>query len=144
MIVVDANVLAYAVGRDHPLREPSRRAVEAVAARRVDATTTAEVIQEFVHVRARRHGRTGAAQLGRQYAALFAPLLPSGAEALDAALRLHDRHERLGAFDALLAATAIRAKATALVSADVGFTGIRGLRHVAPGTAEFDALFPSD
>lgn len=144
MIVVDANVLAYATGDDHPLREPSRRAIAAVAARRLDATTTAEVIQEFVHVRARRHGRTGAARLGLHYATLFAPLLPVGAEALEAALRMYDRHERLGAFDALLAAAAIQAKATALVSADEDFSGIRGLRHIVPGTAEFDALVRPD
>ena len=53
MIVLDTTALVYAVGGEHPMREPSRRLVEAIAAGRIEATTTVEVIQEFVHVRAR-------------------------------------------------------------------------------------------
>ncbi len=48
MIVVDTTLLVYAVGTEHPLRDPSRKLIDAVAAGRVDATTTIEVIQEFV------------------------------------------------------------------------------------------------
>lgn len=140
MIVVDTNVLVYAVGAEHPLREPCRQLVEAVGARRLDATTTVEAIQEFVHVRTRWHGRASAIELGRRYAAVFSPLLVSTAEALDDGLRLYARHEDLDAFDAVLAATAIPADASALVSADAAFDGVRGLRHVAPGSRDFERL----
>jgi predicted nucleic acid-binding protein len=54
MIVLDTTVLVYAVGADHSLRRPCRDLVEAIAERRIEATTTVEVIQEFVHVRGRR------------------------------------------------------------------------------------------
>ena len=54
MIVLDTTVLVYALGGEHALREPCQRLVEAVAEGRVEATTTVEVIQEFVRVRARR------------------------------------------------------------------------------------------
>src|SRR5262247_3607823 len=39
------------------------------------ATTTVEVIQEFVHVRSRRAGRETAIELGRRYLRLLRPLL---------------------------------------------------------------------
>ena len=140
MIVVDTNVLVYAAGAEHPLREPSRRLVEAIGDGRSRATTIAEVIQELVHVRAQRRSRRDAVDLGSNYAQLLSPLLVVGQDELRMALRLYGRHERLTSFDALLAATAITRGAEALVSADRAFAGIRGLRHVVPGTAAFELL----
>ncbi|MGO9322650.1 MAG: hypothetical protein ACLQBY_17865 [Solirubrobacteraceae bacterium] len=48
MIVLDTTVLVYAKGAQHPLREPSRRLIEAVTERELQATTTVKVIQELV------------------------------------------------------------------------------------------------
>ena len=75
MIVLDTTVLVYAKGADHPLRSPCRDLMAAIADERLEATTSAEVIQEFVHVRARRRDRRDAAALGRDYADLLSPLL---------------------------------------------------------------------
>lgn len=130
MIVFDTTVLVYAVGDDHALRDPARAIVQAVEEGAVQATTTVEAIQELVHVRARRRGRADAAALGRAYATLLSPLLQPSEESLLAGLRLFERDEALGAFDAVLAATAIAQKAEALVSADRAFAGVRGLRWV--------------
>lgn len=52
MIDLDTTILVYAKGADHPLRDPCRRLIAAIEEGRVLATTTSEVIQEFVHVRA--------------------------------------------------------------------------------------------
>jgi predicted nucleic acid-binding protein len=140
VIVLDTTVLVYAVGSEHVLREPSRRLVEGLRQGRVHATTTPAVIQEFAHVRARRHGRREAASLARDYSVLLAPLLATEARHVRDALSLFERHDRLDAFDALLAATAIAVEPDALVSADHAFADVAKLRHVAPGTLEFDAL----
>ena len=140
MIVLDTSVLVYAVGAEHPLRNPSRRLVEAIAAGRVDATTTIEVIQEFVHVRARRQGRADAAKVGRNFADLLAPLLVMPESSVEAGLRIFERSKALGVFDAFLAATALASGAEALVSADRAFSSVTRLAHVVLGTAEFDRL----
>lgn len=132
MIVLDTTVLVYAKGADHPLREPCRELVQAIAERRIEATTTVEVIQELVHVRARRRGREDAAALGRDYAELLAPLLVPSAEDLARGLAWYERSERLGAFDAVLAAAAVGAGAHALVSADAAFADLGAIAHVAP------------
>jgi uncharacterized protein len=139
VIVLDTTVLVYAVGSEHPLREPCRHLVELVADGRVRATTTVETIQELVHVRARRRDRRDAAAVGRDFAALLAPLLRPDASALDAGLRLYEANDRLGAFDAVLAAAAIHADATALVSADAAFADVAGLRHLDPADPDFAA-----
>jgi predicted nucleic acid-binding protein len=82
MIVLDTTVFVYAKGADHPLRDPCRELIAAIADERIEATTTAEVIGEFVHVRARRRGRGDAAALGRAYAELLSPLINLGRDPL--------------------------------------------------------------
>jgi hypothetical protein len=130
LIVLDTTILLYAVGGEDRNREPSRRVIAAITEGRLAASTSVEVIQEFTHVAARRRDRRTAARLARRYSSLLGPLLVSTAEMLEEALGLYERHRRLGAFDALLAATARAHGAEALVSADRGFSGIRGLRYV--------------
>ena len=97
---------------------------EAIERGAVPATTTPEVIQEFVHARTRRHGRSDAVRIGRGYAELLSPLLMAGRTALERGLTLFERISKLGAFDAVLAATALEAEADGLVSADAAFAEV--------------------
>jgi len=133
MIVLDTTVLVYAVGGEHPFRDPCRELVDAVAAG-MAATTTVEVLQELAHVWARRRGRQDAVRLARDYLDLLAPLLVVAEDDLHDGLRLYARSERLGSFDAILAAAAGRANATAIVSADAAFADA-DVPHVAPDAA---------
>ncbi len=135
MIVLDTTVLIYAVGGEHRFREPCRQLVSAIEAGDFRATTTPEVIQEFVHVRAKRRGRHDAVELGAAFADLLSPLLVVDEPALRAGLRLFADGERVGSFDAVLAAVALDRDASALVSADGGFAQVKNLRHVVPDMA---------
>ena len=132
MIVLDTTVLVYAVGADHPLREPCQRLIRAVADGTILATTTVEVIQEFTHVRARRRDRKDAAALARDYIELLSPLLIVEETDLREGLRLFEEGTGFGSSDAVLAAAAHAAGAEALVSADTGFAGIAAVRHIVP------------
>jgi predicted nucleic acid-binding protein len=143
VIALDTTVLVYAKGAEHRLRDPCRRLISAIAADDVQATTTAEVIQEFVHVRSRRRGRADAVALGADYAELLSPLLVVTVERLHRGLALFEQLEQLGAFDAVLAAAAADAGASALVSADEAFAAVPALDHVAPDDAGVTALLPS-
>ncbi|HEV3323761.1 MAG TPA: type II toxin-antitoxin system VapC family toxin, partial [Solirubrobacteraceae bacterium] len=88
MIVLDTTVLVYAKGAAHPLRDPCRRLIEAIGQEELDATSTVEVIQEFVHVRSQRRERSDAVSLGGDYADLLAPLLTVDDEHLRRGLSL--------------------------------------------------------
>lgn len=132
MIVLDTTVLVYAKGTDHPLRNSCRELIAAIADGRIEATTTVEVIQEFVHVRARRRERSDAAALGRDYAELLSPLLAVTFEALQRGLALFEATPRLGAFDAVLAAASAAAGAAALISADTAFADLPHVPHIVP------------
>jgi predicted nucleic acid-binding protein len=140
MILLDTTVLVYAKGQSHPLRDPCRDLIEAVAHGSLDATTTVEVIQEFMHVRARRRGRGDAAQLGRDYAALLAPLLSPTGQDLDEGISLFERSESLGAFDAVLTAVGARAGISCVVSANVAFAELSHVAHVVPDRAGVSRL----
>jgi uncharacterized protein len=140
VILVDTSVLVYAVGDDHRLQTPSRRLVELVAEGTIRASTTVEAVQEFVHVRGRRRSRRDAATYGRAYATLFAPLVEPTPVDLVRGLSLFEQHERVGAFDAVLAATAERVSGGVLVSGGRGFPGVDGLRVLDPADDGFEEL----
>jgi uncharacterized protein len=140
VIVLDTTVLVYALGADHPLRAPASGVLRAAASGGVRATTTVDVIQEFMHVRARRYGRADARLRAAQYAVGLAPLATSEPSDLDLAFELFDRHERLSAFDALLAASVVRVRPDAFVSADTAFAHVQELPFVRLGSPELEAL----
>lgn len=142
MIVLDTTVLVYAKGASHELRDPCRALIAAVASGRVEATTSIEVIQEFVHVRARRRDRSDAAGLGRDYVELLAPLLTISVSELRTGLETFEHAGRLGAFDSVLAAAGMAIDAEALVSADYAFADLPGLTHVFPDARGVAALLP--
>src|ERR1700742_3627092 len=132
MIVLDTTVLVYAVGTDHPLREPCQSPIRAIADGSISATTPVDVIQEFTPIRTRRRDRKDAAGLARDYTELLSPLLIVEETDLREGLRLYEEGTGFGAFDAILAAAAHAAGADALVSADAGFGSIAAIRHVVP------------
>ena len=139
MILVDTTVLSYAVGDEHTLREPCRRLLRAHGDGHIEAATTIEVVQEFVHVRARRRSRTDAARLARHYMAALS-LVVTRAEDLDLGVTLFERQTSLGAFDSVLAAVALNQRAEALVSADQAFGEVPDLPWVDPATPKLARL----
>jgi uncharacterized protein len=134
VIILDTTVLVYAVGDDHPLREPCARLLAAHRDGILQATTTVEVIQEFSHVYARRRGRVAAVELAALYADAF-PLIETTTNDLRVGLELFAGHAELGAFDAVLAGVAMAHAADALISADRAFGSVAGLRWIDPVSA---------
>jgi predicted nucleic acid-binding protein len=126
VILLDSTVLVYAVGTEHPLRAPARLLLRAHGSRDIEATTTVEVLQEFLHVRSRRRPRSDAASLVSEFVDAFDVIRTSPAD-LVAGADLYSRQEGLGAFDAVLAAVALGIRANALVSADRAFAEIDDL-----------------
>ena len=143
MIVLDTTILSYAVGGEHPLREPCRRLLAAHGAGSLDLTTTVEVIQEFTHVRAQRRSRQDAARLARHYLDAF-DTLQTTPQDLERGLALFEHHSGLGAFDCVLAAVAIGHGAQALVSADGGFDSVPGLRWIDPSSPDAERMWAPD
>lgn len=136
----DTNVFVYAVGQEHPYREPCRRIVELARTRRLHGEASAEMVQEFAHVRARRTSRAQAAGDARSVVGLCR-LHPLGDRELDAALRLFERQPALSMRDAIHCATATLQGIDAILSVDRDLDGIEGLERIDPAdTPAVEAL----
>lgn len=119
MLLVDTTVLAYAVGDpSHPLSAPAKALVRDVARGVVRATTTPEVIQEFMHVHVRRRPRELVRQRAQHFAELFSPLHTVDEGAILRMMEEFEQRPTIGAFDAVLVAIVQGRDDLELVTAD--------------------------
>lgn len=139
MILLDTNVLMYAIGRDHPFRPPCRRLMDVIGAARIDAHVTDVVLVEFLHARARRTSRREAAERAADIAGAMASVLPVSDVARATAFTTFAGSRRLSSHDALIAAVALEYGAQ-LVTADDDFSDVPGLECIAPGGLAFEDL----
>lgn len=126
--LLDTNVLVYAIGDpSHPLSGPARGLVRTVVDAPGRATTTSAVMGEFLHVYARRRDRRQARDAANAYGSLLGPLMSVPDQAVGTAAELFATHDRLDAFDAILAAVVLHDPELELVSADRAFESIPDL-----------------
>ncbi len=132
MILVDANVLMYAAGSDHPNKSPSIRFLSSVADGSVDAAIDAEVLQEVLHrYRALDRWRDGK-RVYDSARRIFTVVLPVTSDVLDIARRLLDEHSGLSARDALHASVVEHYDLDDLCSFDRDFDAIPWLERIEP------------
>ena len=95
MIFVDANVFMYAVGKPHPLQSPAQQFFDESTRNRKTLFTSAEVIQELMHVYLRMkrpHTLDSALEL---VAGAGVEIWPLKEADVTLARQLHDRHPNL-------------------------------------------------
>ncbi len=128
--MVDANILMYSAGAEHPNKAPAIEFLHRVAAGEVEATVDAEVLQEIIHrYRALRRWPEGSRvyELARL---LFPNVLAITAEVMDFAKHLVDEHPAISARDAIHAAVVAIYKLEGICSFDTDFDRIRGCRRI--------------
>lgn len=132
----DTAIFVYALGADHPYRNPCRRLVSLAADGHLQGEASVELLQEFVHVRWRRRGyRQQAVREAADIAALC-ELHDLTETDLRRALRLFEAAESLNMRDAIHAATALNRGVSLIVSPDSGFDEVPGLTRLDPADAE--------
>ncbi len=128
----DTAIFVYAMGRDHPYRDPCREILSLAGEEALLGEASADLLQELAHQRFRRTGDRGeAAEAARTVAALcrLHPLEP------DDAIRgigLFRSNPRLDARDAVFAAVALNRGIDAILATDRAFDGIAGLERIDP------------
>jgi len=142
-VYVDSNVFLYAMGGDHPYREPCRDLLRDMETEALSAETSAETLQEVVHHRLRRRDpqATGRA---RAVAIACAVVHPLDADVMSGALDLLDAHPRLWSRDAVHAATARVAGLSSIISADRDFDGVEGIVRVDPSDRDAIAALANE
>jgi len=114
---VDTNILVYAVGREHPLREPAQMMLRERLDQQVPMATSAEVLQELLHVYL-PVGRTETLDAALQLATDLAIVWPVDATDVQAARDLGTSQPGLGARDLLHLAVCRRYDVDELLSFD--------------------------
>lgn len=132
----DTNVFIYALGGEHPYREPCRAILRELERRRVNAEASIELIHEFAYVRQRRmQSRADVAHWARRIGR-SCPLHTVGPDDIERALDLWCEHEQLDMRDAIFAAQALNRGIDAILSPDRDFDGIPGLERIDPADAD--------
>ena len=131
-LFVDANVFMYLAGRDSTYRESCRRALHAAIERGTMLTTSAEVLQEFLHYYGAR-GRPESARTVYEAATdICGEILPITEHQIARALEVLVEHPGLPARDALHVATMETHGIERLLSADKEFDRIDTVERVNP------------
>lgn len=132
VLFLDANVIMYALGKDHPLRDPCRKCLERVKRGEIAVLTNTEVVQEIFH----RYFAIRMPNIAEEaYAAMKTfcnEILPVTLRETDKALALLKKHPSINARDAVHAATMLNHGVEKVLSADPHFDAIHGIRLVVP------------
>ena len=132
MVFIDSNLPMYVAGREHPLREPSRRFLHRVRSAEIDAITSTEVLQEILY----RYSALRRLDLARDVYDLFVEICPAVVPVTladtDRARDLLVAHPDAGARDAIHAAVMFNHGVRRIASFDAGFDRLPGIERLIP------------
>ncbi len=130
--LLDTAVFVYALGSEHPYRDPCRRLLDPDALQRYGGEASVQATQELLHQRSRRTGNREEAVDVASALAQLCPLHDLTQADLRLGLRLFHRAPRLSGRDALHAATAVNRGIPSIISPDADFDGLDDLRRLDP------------
>lgn len=142
---VDSNVLVYGSGADHPLRRPCIDVINRIAVDGAQCWSSAEVLQELLHVFLRRGEERRAEATIREVAILLGERVVAVTTADVAWCLGRALPARLQARDRIHLAVMARLQVSRIISADVAFDAVPGIQRLAPENlgAWSDAVFGS-
>ena len=132
MKLLDANIVIYSLGRDHPYREPCRAIINQLEERPHDYAVDAEMLQEILYVFSNRGDIKSGVEAVLRLLDLFPDVIPITGAEIGTATRLIGQPPRLSVRDAIHAAVALEHGLEGIVTADKDFEHIPGLRRFDP------------
>ncbi len=131
-VLVDTNVFIYAMGVDHPLREPCREIIAAAGRGELHLTISAEVLQEYAHVRLRRGVSRESVAAEAAHIADLCDVVPVSEATMRSCFATLTEHEHLQMRDRVMCETAVAADVTDVVTADAGFDAVASITRIDP------------
>ena len=129
MRLIDTNVIVYAVGSVHPLKQAADRILSDIAAGTLTANLDVETLQEVLHLYSSRGERRKGFRTIEHLLMLFPNPFPIGREEIERARDLMMKHPFLGARDGIHAAVVQTHDLEGIVTADKVFDRIKRLRR---------------
>lgn len=131
MRLIDTNVLIYAIGRDHPLKQVAGRILSDIVDGHLAANLDAEALQEILHVYSSRRERQKGFTAIEQLLTVFPNPIAIGRDEVESARDLMAKFPFLAARDAVHAAVVRVHQLDGIVTADKVFDRVRGIRRFA-------------
>ena len=129
-VFIDANIPMYVAGKEHPNRSPALRFLAQAQKGEVEASTSAEVLQEILY----RYSALGRLDLARDVYNLFVEVcpvvLPVSLADTDRSRDLLQNCEGISARDAVHAAVMLNHGIRLIATFDQGFDHIAGIARV--------------
>ena len=132
MMLLDANIVIYAEGREHIYRNPCRLVMDQVRLRPEHYTIDAETIQEILYSYSRQGELDKGIRIVDELLARMPHIIPITTDEIQAAMRLMRDTSSLSSRHAIHAAVVVVHGLDGIVSADRGFDRIPGLRRYDP------------
>jgi len=129
---LDANVLMYAAGAAHPLREPCRDALQRAVDQKKTLVTDSEVLQEILYRYFAIRRPEAAQSVYRSATALCDAVLPVTEQDTARALGLLLKYRNLPARDAIHIATMEAAGLRQILSTDTHFDTVTEIDRIDP------------
>jgi hypothetical protein len=132
VIFLDANIIMYAIGKEHPFRNPCRKILEQIKNGTIEVVSCTEVIQEILY----RYFSLKMPEIAKEASlavkTICSQIYPVTIEETDLALELLLNNPSIGTRDAIHAATMMNHGINRILSTDSHFDSIAGIERVQP------------
>jgi uncharacterized protein len=128
----DTSIFVYALGGEHPYREPCREIVRRATAGDLQGEASADLLQELLHQRIRRTGDRPIAVTSVRKVSKLIWWHPLEIDDVQRGIDLFATHAGLDSRDAVFAALALNRGIDAILATDRAFDEVAGLERIDP------------
>jgi predicted nucleic acid-binding protein len=132
-VFIDSNIPMYVAGRDHPLRDPSRRFLARLQSGEFEGCTSTEVLQEILYRYVGLRRPELAVEVYDLFVGLCSTVFPVTLADTDRARDLVREGAVASTRDLVHAAVMLNNDVTRVASFDAGFDDIRGIERLPLG-----------
>jgi predicted nucleic acid-binding protein len=131
---IDANIIMYAIGMPHPLKNPCRAILDEIKNGSLQVVTNTEVLQEVLY-RFYSLKRNDQAEIAyNALTGMCLEIISITRKDMDLSLSLLKEYPQITTRDAVHAATMINNEIEEIISTDSHFDLIQGIKRVKPET----------
>lgn len=129
---LDANIIMYALGKEHPLRNRCRKYLEKIKTGDLTVVTNTEVLQEILHRYFSLRMPVLAEEAYHAVKTMSKDVYPVTVSEVDRALVLLKEFPSINSRDAIHVATMLNKGIKKILSTDPHFDGIHGISRMKP------------
>lgn len=136
MKLIDTNIIMYALGKPHSLKEPCRDILQKIVQDRINANIDVEVLQELLYVYDSRGERRKGLKILKENLIIFPHPFTVGRNDIAKAADLMSKHSILSPRDAIHGAVVINSNLEGIISTDKDFDNIKEINRFDPQEKE--------